>query len=68
MKHIGWRVVIQRKLEPDVTFVHWFHRGVTSPVDDDGNWLPRFNWMLHDETWPKHKQTKVKSITKLYAE
>lgn len=68
MKHIGWRVELQRKLELDVTFVHWYDRGVTSPVDDDGNWISHFNWMLHDETWPKHKQLQIKSLTKLYAE
>lgn len=68
MNHIGWRVVIHRKFEPGVTFVHWFDRGHTSAINDDGTWNPRFNFMLFGEDYPKWKRTEVKSITKLYAE
>jgi hypothetical protein len=68
MTHVGWRVEFRRKLDKDVTFVHWFDLGAGCPVNDDGTFNPKFDWLMYGEGYPESKQTEIKSISKLFAD
>ena len=68
MKHIGWRLELRRKLEHSCRFVHFYDLGGGCPINDDGTFNHKFNWIGCGPEYPAWKQTEIFSITKLFAE